>query len=200
MYEFTKFYPFKDFVNTFYKIKSNSLGIDRFIAKLLLNNLYGFFGRSYRLIKTMKIDNSLINKFLTNTEDTIINIETFDNHSLIKLIEINDNYQIKSNVAISSAITSYARIIMYPYLLLPGVIYSDTDSIFTTIPLNPELISKAIGLFKDEMDGLIINEFISKGPKRCAYWFLNNNNLRIEKSVYAGLERNSLSWKQIINF
>ena len=200
VYEFSKFYPFKDYVNTFYKIKSNSLGIDRFIAKLLLNNLYGFFGRSYRLIKTMKIDNLLINKFLTNTEDTIINIETFDNHSLIKLIEINDNYQIKSNVAISSAITSYARIIMYPYLLLPGVIYSDTDSIFTTIPLNPELISKAIGYFKDEMNGIIIKEFISKGPKRYAYWFLDNNLKRIEKSVYAGIERDSVPFSKFSKF
>ena len=28
-YEFSKFYPFKDYVNTFYKIKADSLGIDR---------------------------------------------------------------------------------------------------------------------------------------------------------------------------
>jgi hypothetical protein len=84
---------------------------------------------------------------------------------------------------------------MHPYLLLPGVIYSDTDSIFSSIPLNPKLISKAIGYFKDEMDGVIIKQFISKGPKRYAYWFLDDNFKRIERSVYAGLERNSIPFK-----
>ena len=141
-YEFSKFYPFKDYVNIFYKLKSESLGIDRFISKLLLNNLYGFFGKSYRLIKTMKINNNDLNSFFAKSSDTILNIENLDEYSLIKLIEVNDNYQIKSNVTISSAITSYARIIMNPYLLLPGTIYSDTDSFFTTIPLNPKLINK----------------------------------------------------------
>jgi DNA polymerase type B, organellar and viral len=199
LYEFSKFYPFKDYVNTFYDIKSKSLNIDRFIAKLLLNNLYGFFGRSYRLIKTMKIDNDKLNKFIMVSSDTIINVDHYENYSLIKLIEVNDNYQIKSNVAISSAITSYARIIMHPYLLIPSVIYSDTDSIFTTIPLNPELISEAIGYFKDEMNGIIIKQFISKGPKRYAYWFIGSNNNKIERSVYAGLERNSIPFNKFIN-
>lgn len=199
LYEFSKFYPFKDYVNTFYDIKSKSLNIDRFIAKLLLNNLYGFFGRSYRLIKTMKIDNDKLNKFIRESGDTIINVDHYDNYSLIKLIEVNDNYQIKSNVAISSAITSIARIIMHPYLLISSVIYSDTDSIFTTIPLNPELISKAIGYFKDEMNGILIKEFISKGPKRYAYWFIDSNDNKVERSVYAGLERDSIPFNKFIN-
>ena len=117
-YEFSKFYPFKSYVNTFYKIKAESEGINREIAKLLLNNLYGYFGRSYQLLKTYKINNDELKEFLAASEDgTIINYETLDNYSLIKLIEINDNYQIKSNVAISAAVTSYARIIMHPYLL-----------------------------------------------------------------------------------
>jgi DNA polymerase type B, organellar and viral len=144
-YEFTKFYPFKDYVNTFYKIKSNSSGVDKAIAKLLLNNLYGFFGRSYRLIKTFKINNDEINTFMSNYESDIINIEEYNDYSLIKLTDLNDSYQIKSNVAIASAITSYARIIMHPYLLLSNIIYSDTDSIFTIKPLDPKLINKSIG-------------------------------------------------------
>lgn len=198
-YEFSKFYPFKDYVNIFYEIKANSSGVNRFISKLLLNNLYGFFGRSYYLIKTMKINNNDLNTFMKKSNDQIVNIETLDNYSLIKLIETNDNYQIKSSVAISSAITSYARIIMHPYLLLPFVIYSDTDSIFTTVPLNPKLINKAIGYFKDEMNGLIIKEFISLGPKRYGYWFIDKNNQKIERSVYAGIERNSISFKYYLD-
>jgi len=60
-YEFSKFFPFKEYVNTFYKIKSLSVGIERNISKLLLNNLYGFFGRKYRLITTLRINNNEIN-------------------------------------------------------------------------------------------------------------------------------------------
>ena len=198
LYEFSRFYPFKDFVNTFYNIKCNSTGSDRFIAKLLLNNLYGFFGRSYRLIKTLKINNNDLNLFMNESSDTIINIETLDKYSLIKLIETNDNYQIKSNVAISSAITAWARIIMHPFLLINSVLYSDTDSIFTSKPIDSKFVSKQIGYFKDEMNGILIQEARFIGPKRYGYWFYNSKNQRIERSVYAGLERNSLTWKQII--
>jgi len=197
-YEFSNFYPFKEYVNTFYKIKSTSLGVDKAIAKLLLNNLYGFFGRSYQLLKTVKINNDDIISFLKEFDSTIINIDELNDYSLIKYVDTNDNYQIKSNVAIASAITSYARIIMHPYLLLSSVIYSDTDSIFTIKPLDPKLISKEIGKFKDEMDGIIIKQFICKGPKRYAYWFIDNNQ-RIERSVHAGLERNSIKFNKFLS-
>ena len=199
-YEFSKFYPFKSYVNTFYKIKAESEGTNREIAKLLLNNLYGFFGRSYQLLKTYKINNDELNKFHDLTEEgTIINIQEFENYSLIKLIEINDNYQIKSNVAISSAVTSYARIEMHPYLLMNGVIYSDTDSIFIDKPLDSKFINKAIGYFKDEMYGIVIKEFICKGPKKYAYWFIDNDNQRIERSVNAGVERDTIPYNKFKN-
>jgi hypothetical protein len=84
--------------------------------------------------------------------------------------------------------------------MLPYVIYSDTDSVFTSKPLDPKLISKAIGYFKDEMNGIIIKQFISKGPKRYAYWFLDDTNQRIERSVYAGLERNSINFNKFLSF
>lgn len=175
-FEFSKFFPFKDYVKNFYEIKVNSLGISRFIAKLLLNNLYGFFGRDYKLIKTIKLDKSNVNDFLNNPNINCTNIDDLDNFSYIKYIDTNDNYQIKSNVAIASAITSWARIIMFPFLMLPFVIYSDTDSIFTSKSIDSKFIGKAIGLFKDEMDGRIIQEAIFLGPKRYGYWFFDKNN------------------------
>jgi hypothetical protein len=199
-YEFSKFYPFKHYVNTFYKIKAESEGVDKEIAKLLSNNLYGYFGRSYRLIKTYKINNNELNEFIDESSDTIINIETLDDYSLIKLIEINDNYQIKSNVAISAAVTSYARIEMHPYLLMNGVIYSDTDSIFTNKPLDSKFTGKEIGKFKDVMHGISIKEFISKGPKRYAYWFLDKDNQRIERSVNAGVEKDTIPYNKFKKF
>lgn len=44
-YEFTKADLFSNFVHTFYEIKRTSSGAEKMIAKLLLNNLYGYFGR-----------------------------------------------------------------------------------------------------------------------------------------------------------
>jgi len=128
-YQFTKCYPFKEFVDTFYSIKSNSSGIERFIAKSLLNNLYGFFGRNYDLIKTFSISNGSLPDYLAITEDIVLSIDQGINNSLIKIVDVNDSYQIKSNVAISSAITSYARVIMHPYLLFPFTLYSDTKGL-----------------------------------------------------------------------
>ena len=44
---------------------------------------------------------------------------------------------VKSNVAIASAITSYARIKMLPFKMNDKVIYTDTDSVITTEKLDP---------------------------------------------------------------
>lgn len=191
-YSYSKFYPFKSFVNNFYLIKQNNVGIKRFIAKSLLNNLYGFFGRTYELISTLYVKKINFTDLLVSNLN-ITNIDEFNDYFLINYINNNDEYLIKSNVAIASAITSWARIIMFPYLLLPFVLYSDTDSIFTSSPIDPILIGKEIGKFKDEMNGLIIQEAIFLGPKRYGYWFFDKNNKRIERSVYAGLERNSIT-------
>lgn len=59
------------------------------------------------------------------------------NHNIIRKLNTTletdiMTYQIpiRSNVAISSAITSYARIHMRPFILHEGTIFTDTDSIF----------------------------------------------------------------------
>ena len=41
-----------------YQIKSYSKGAERWIAKLLLNSLYGMFGRRQELIDTLTINRS----------------------------------------------------------------------------------------------------------------------------------------------
>ena len=63
---------------------------------------------------------------------------------------------VKATLALASAVTSYARITMIPYKLLPGTVYTDTDSIFTTDVLPDDLLGKELGLMKDELDGKII--------------------------------------------
>ena len=64
-------------------------------------------------------------------------------------------------------------------------------------PLDPSLLTKEIGKFKDELKGKTIQKVIFLGPKRYGYWFYDENNHRIEKSVYAGVERDSLTFNQI---
>ena len=118
--------------------------------------------------------------------------------------EFNENSFIKSNVAISSAVTSYARIEMLKikiYCLKNNIkiYYTDTDSIFVDKPLPDYLIGDNLGLYKDEMNGRLIEEAYFLGVKQYGYWFFDENNQRVERSVFAGVPRNSLSFKEIIS-
>ena len=81
---------------------------------------------------------------------------------------------INSNVAIASAVTAYARIFMMFFKLNPAVVYSDTDSIFTSDP-EPfkDITSAKLGDFKDELNGLVIEEGCFLGIKQYGYWYFN---------------------------
>jgi hypothetical protein len=56
---------------------------------------------------------------------------------------------VKSNVAIASAITSYARINMMDFKLNNDVIYSDTDSVILANSIDDSLIGPELGQMKD---------------------------------------------------
>lgn len=58
---------------------------------------------------------------------------------------------------------------MIPFKLLPGVVYTDTDSLFSTIPLPKEFIGKDLGMMKDELKGVKITEGIFLGIKQYGY-------------------------------
>jgi len=78
------------------------------------------------------------------------------------------------------------------------IYYTDTDSIFIDKPLPSKMIGDGLGLLKDEMNGTLIQEGCFLGIKQYGYWYLDNNNHRIERSVYAGLERNSVKFDNLI--
>ena len=134
--EFSKIYPFTEWVNHFYRLKQESLGSARFLNKLLLNGLYGYFGRMssdsiIEVIKEKDLD-EIIQCFdvyfiieSENTDDLIIKrgkkpIKRIKEISLDKYISLLKIYLVKQNemlnVAISSAIASYSRIHMGEYL------------------------------------------------------------------------------------
>jgi len=62
---------------------------------------------------------------------------------------------VKSNVAIASAITAYARIRMMDFKTIPGVtvFYTDTDSVFMDKELPTEMVGDELGQMKDELNG-----------------------------------------------
>jgi hypothetical protein len=132
--------------------KSNPLN---FIAKILMNSLYGKFGMDDLFDTCVIIDRENLesNKHLTNIAEI--------NDSLVKdIIEIGDNFIVKIerdktstyldngsethnvNIGIASAITAYSRIFMSQFKNNPKLklFYTDTDSIYTN--LSPEEMNK----------------------------------------------------------
>jgi hypothetical protein len=217
-YEFSKIDLFSEYVNHFYDKKKNAKSAaEKLIAKMHLNQLYGIFGRKQELIETVNVFNKDLYKYITtriiktiitiNDEISTLLLIKNINHDIIKEInneldvniEKNFNLPIKSNVAIASAITSYSRILMIPYKLDDSIAYTDTDSIFTVKKLNIEEIGDGLGLMKDELKGNIIEEAYFMGIKQYGYYYYDkyDNNKKIEKSVFAGVARDSLKFNEI---
>uniref|UniRef100_UPI0030FF2E68 DNA polymerase n=1 Tax=Singerocybe alboinfundibuliformis TaxID=1346812 RepID=UPI0030FF2E68 len=213
-YEFSKIDLFSKYIEHFYNLKKISTGSERFIAKMHLNQLYGIFGRRKDLIQTINIYRKDLEKYLIskiiksiieiNEEIITILIQNNIDNDILEELNIcldtnitSKSIEVQSNVAIASAVTSYARIHMIPYKLLPGTVYTDTDSIFTSDILDNNLIGKELGLMKDELDGITIQEGYFLGIKQYGYKYIDNNNQIIERSTFAGVERNSLSLFEI---
>jgi len=216
-YEFSKIDLFSKYVDYFFNIKKVATGITRFIAKLHLNSLYGIFGRKLIISEIIIIRKEdlpiyLLNKVIINIielNDDYIAIKISSNLNKSTLAELNSKLQteftnnfkspVLSNVAIAAAITAYARIHMIPFKLMEGTAYSDTDCIFTDQPLPPHLIGDDLGLMKDELNGSFIEEAYFFGIKQYGFWYVDNKGNRIERSVFAGVERNSIPWNEIVD-
>lgn len=56
-----------------------------------------------------------------------------------------------------------------------------------------------MGDFKDEMNGLIIQEGVFLGIKQYGYWYFNKDGERVVKTVFAGVKRDSLTFDQILD-
>jgi hypothetical protein len=218
-FEYSQSYLFNEYVDHFYNIKKNSIGPQRFIAKMHLNQLYGYFGRKLDLIETVNINaNELFDyvktrviKSMIQIDENTITLLLYSNlnreviASLNKSVNVNiknDFAFVKSNVGIASAVTSYApirdRIHMIPFKLKYDILYSDTDSIFSSEPLPMELIGKELGLMKDELNGSVIEEACFIGIKQYGYWYLDRDGNKVESSVFSGVTRNTISFNEMM--
>ncbi|WP_186278693.1 hypothetical protein, partial [Allobacillus sp. SKP2-8] len=99
-----------------------------------------------------------------------------------------------SNIAIASAVTSYARIHMISYKTSNTFkcYYTDTDSVMIDSDLDSSLISNNLGMMKDELNGVRIKEAIFLGNKKYCYTFEEGGVLQT-RSVFSGAPRNSLT-------
>jgi DNA polymerase type B, organellar and viral len=147
------FYDFIDLMYTKRLMAKNKA--ENTYYKLIMNSLSGKFAmlESDKIVKMVTMDeyyslwantNINIDKIQELNENLII--LTYEDHSINK-----KRSNINSHVQISSAITSYARCYMYNFINNNRTYYTDTDSLVTTDPLDPELVSiNELGKFKLE--------------------------------------------------
>jgi len=111
---------FDDYINKYKKIKQESKGAKRTIAKLFLNNLYG--------------------KFATG-DNSSYQVPILDQDNTVKYFTVKENEKKTGYIAVGAAVTSYARNFTISHAQenfhgasKPGFKYADTDSIHCDLP------------------------------------------------------------------
>ena len=144
---------FDTYIDKYSKIKKESKGAKRQIAKLFLNNLYGKFGSKDKGKKRIP---------KLTTEDTLI-------LELGKEEELPVYY-----LPVAMAVTSFSHLLIDNAIIETGVenfVYCDTDSVHTLSDLPNELIdNKELGKFK--LEGI---ETISKYVRQKCYCYKEYN-------------------------
>nr|QWO71389.1 DNA polymerase [Termitomyces sp. T123] len=158
-YTFERKQIFKEYVEFFYNLKSNSSKADPIytVSKLLLNSLYGKFGMSPYKNNHKIINKNEFYKFFDIKDIEILSLIDLKNDNLFitykKKVSKEDFLDSPNvNVAISAAITAYARIHMSKFKNNPNfeLYYSDTDSIDINIPLPDMFVGNELGQMKLE--------------------------------------------------
>jgi hypothetical protein len=204
-YTFEKGDLFKSFINKLYNLrlqfpKGHPMNQ---IAKLIMNSLYGKFGMRdeitiFEIYSSLTPeDKALLDSYLDLYNTSITDILELKNHTLLIRKGITDlNYNEKEdfyhgsevNVAIASAITAEARIVMSFFKNNPDfkLYYSDTDSIFINKPLPDYMVGSALGQLKLEY---IVEKAVFLAPK--VYALITDDGTEIIK--VKGLKHNVIS-------
>lgn len=160
---------FTDYVETIFKFRITypSTNPMNYIAKLLLNSLYGKFGMKNETTETKVFDcsNPVGQDYFKETfelwAEGIKGHFTIDDYQILvrsKLLSYKYNedeetyHGMDINIAIASAITAYARVHMSIFKNNPlfKLYYTDTDNIVTDKPLPEKYVGKTLGLMKLE--------------------------------------------------
>nr|QGP74778.1 hypothetical protein [Russula griseocarnosa] len=157
-YTFERKYIFVNYVSFLHNLrnqypKSHPLN---FIAKILLNSLYGRFGMDDNFPNINVIHKDYYNDFEIKFLELIIDKVEIGDYYLITIksnIENESNANHNINIAIASSITAYSRIHMSQFKNNPDInlYYSDTDSIYTDSEIEDSFINnKVLGKLKLE--------------------------------------------------
>jgi hypothetical protein len=156
-YTFEQKIIFREYVDFLYSLrlnynKSNPLN---FIAKILLNSLYGRFGMNDNFANITIIDKDFYPDFENKYLDNIVDKIDLGDWLLIFYQSPceQDNEIHNVSIAIAAAITAYARVHMSKFKNNPNInlYYTDTDSIYTDSELDSSFIdSKTLGKLKLE--------------------------------------------------
>ena len=156
--------------------------VKRFIAKLILNSLWGRLSMRTNLTKTKLITECQEYFELLQDETISIQSEVDLSDNMIKMswksIEEDDNNVKSINVAVGSYVTSWARLHLLKIMRnienirLGSLLYFDTDSCIYYRRLNDppvEGMGDFLGDLCDELKGKVCKKFVSLGPKCYAY-------------------------------
>jgi DNA polymerase elongation subunit (family B) len=174
-----------------------------FIAKILLNSLYGRFGMDDNFTEVSIIHKDFFPDFENKFFDNIINVENIDEYKLIqyKNDSISENPDITHNISIgiAAAITAYSRIHMSQFKNNPNInlYYTDTDSVYVDKPLHEELVdSKTLGLLKLEN---ICSKAIFLAPKVYCLLTEEGNFIYKVKGLKHDVEMSLQDFKKLLN-
>lgn len=167
-YLFEKKNIFKSYIEDLYLMKASSNSDDPkyFIAKLLMNSIYGRFGLNPDEKEVVIVSDGESEAYISSKKNVIATpllsgkvMLSFDQNNL-------DDFSLNNiSVPISAAIASYSRITMNKFLRkYEDLIYSiDTDGIKTTAVLDPsDVDNKKLGYMKYEYT---LKEAVFPAPK-----------------------------------
>ena len=203
---------FENYVTHFYNKKKNAKdNVEKNIAKLMLNSLYGKFGQKDIENRIKFVSKDEANKILKgyhvsyfagiSDENVLIKYSSKLNEKLRriyskedKLIQFETNFKkdrgVVSAVQISCAIAAYARLSINPFknIISNKLYYSDTDSLVLEKKLTENIVGKELGQWKLEA---IIKKGIFIRPKLYSYFTEDG----ILKKVASGVDYNKLNYE-----
>lgn len=166
-YLFKKGYIFEDFIEKLYNIKQSHEPNHPmyYIAKLIMNSLYGRFGlgpidTAHKIISSDQVDD-----FIKNNDSPELTVLPSGNCIASFKLPESETMNLNSCVPISAAISSYGRIVMSHLLVkYSDQIYSiDTDGIKVSGTIDPSLVDPLkLGALKKEYE---IEKAIFLAPK-----------------------------------
>ena len=205
-YTFEKENIFKEYVDFLWNLRSeySSSHPLNYIAKILMNSLYGRFGMDDNFMNISIIHKDYYpdfeNKYLDYIEEKI----ELEDYFIVfynsgESSEESDNGTHNVSIGIAAAITAYARVHMSQFKNNPKInlYYTDTDSVYTDSEIDESLINpKVLGKLKLENT---CNKAIFLSPKVYCLETIDNKTIYKVKGLKHEVELIMNDFEQLLN-